>query len=336
MGLFDDLPILGPSEVVFGLEHMVESRLKQTKDPTEWSVLLKWVGYTNTRVLVEGICHGRLEGVMAGKGSFLEPDEIASDEIVAKIIEAQRGNLDFLVDELMWFLGAVEGDPVCSEMSRDEYRAWLEYGFEHLADLYRGEPVDPSRWVADMAASWLGGGYRSIESSLHGTLVFLHLLVPIVRNAFAGNPSQQLEAVETVLDAYRKDVQGHLDAYSALVREVCESARGSRAEHADSVRFDELLVAKAGGAPADPGVPLTAREAEVLHLVGLGYENGEISSRLNLSQNTVKGHIRTLLMKTALHNRTQLALYAVTRGFCSQSEVSTALRDTQESGGLAV
>lgn len=256
-----------------------------------------------------------------------------SDEIVAKIIKTQRDNLDFLADELMWFLGTVEGDPACSEMSRDEYRAWLEYGFDHLADLYRGKPVEGSRWVADMAASWLGGGYRSIESSLHGTLVFLHLLVPMVRNAFAGNPSQQLEAVETVLDAYRKDIQGHLDVYSALVGEVCESARGSRAERADSVRFDELLAAKVGGAPDDPDVPLTAREVEVLHLVGLGYENGEISGRLSLSQNTVKGHIRTLLMKTSLHNRTQLALYAVTRGVCSQSEVSRALRDSQESEG---
>lgn len=262
----------------------------------------------------------------------MEIDDAASEEVVAKIVEVQRDNLDFLIDEMMWFLGTVEGDPAFSEKSRDEYRAWFEFGCDHLADLYRGEAVDESRWVADMAAAWLGGGYRSIELSLHGTLVFLYLLVPIVRNAFAGNPSQQLVAVETVLNAYRKDIQGHIDAYSAIVGEVCESARGSNAEHADSIRFDELIAAEASGGVDDSEVPLSAREVEVLRLIGLGFENGEISAQLHISQNTVKGHIRTLLMKTALHNRTQLALYAVARGLCSHAEIASALRDAREGG----
>ena len=260
----------------------------------------------------------------------METRSVAAEEIVDKIVETQRENLDFLAGELSWFHTTVEGGLVRSGMSRSEYRAWLEYGLNHLADLYRGKPVEESRWTADMAASWLGGGYRSIEVSLHGTLVFVYLLVPLVRNAFADDPSKQLEAVEVVLEAYRTSIQGHLDAYSAIVGEICEGARGSRVERADAVRFDELLTEKVGGAPEDPDVALTAREAEVLRLIGLGYENGEIGASLQISQNTVKGHIRTLLMKTALHNRTQLALYAVTRGLCSHAEVARALKASQE------
>ena len=257
-------------------------------------------------------------------------DADEADEIIAKIIETQKANLDFLTDELIWFQTSVDETPSFLEMSREQCRAWLEYGFDHLSDVHWGKAVDEAQWTSDMAASWVGAGYRGIEASLHGTLVFVHLLVPLVRNAFADDPIRQLRATEIILGTYRKSIRGHLKAYEAIVGEVCEAARGSRAEHADAVRFDELLTAKTAGLPEDADVALTEREKEVLKLVGLGYENGEICARLHISQNTVKGHIRTLLMKTTLHNRTQLALYAVASGLCSHSEISLALKSARE------
>ena len=265
-----------------------------------------------------------------GGGGALKARSIATDEIIDKIIETQTANLDFLTDELIWFHTTIDETRAFSEMSRSECRAWLEYGLNHLADLYRGKDIEESKWTIDMATSWVCGGYRGIEASLHGTLVFVHLLVPLVRNAFADDPAQQLQAIEIVLDAYRTCLQGHLEAYTAIVNEVCEAARSSRIEHADSARFDDLLVAKVGAAPESHEIALTDREIEVLQLVGLGYENGEISARLRISQNPVKGHIRTLLPKTALPNRTQLALSAITRGLCSRPEITEALRNAQE------
>lgn len=60
--------------------------------------------------------------------------------------------------------------------------------------------------------------------------------------------------------------------------------------------------------------PLTARELEVLHLVAAGSPNKEIASRLMVSENTVKFHLRNVMEKLQLRNRTQLAAYAINKG----------------------
>ena len=66
-----------------------------------------------------------------------------------------------------------------------------------------------------------------------------------------------------------------------------------------------------GGAPparpaATPGAPrLSAREQEVLRLVAAGYSNVMIASRLNLSENTIKGHVESLLTHLNARNRAE-------------------------------
>lgn len=65
---------------------------------------------------------------------------------------------------------------------------------------------------------------------------------------------------------------------------------------------------------ADPVQPLTAREIEVLELVVKGDSNKEIAEALCLTENTVKFHLRGILEKLHLHNRVQVAVYAVTTG----------------------
>lgn len=57
--------------------------------------------------------------------------------------------------------------------------------------------------------------------------------------------------------------------------------------------------------------PLTAREREIMGLIGIGLSNRQIAERLYLSQATVKTHITHLLQKLGLENRTEAALYAV-------------------------
>jgi DNA-binding CsgD family transcriptional regulator len=54
------------------------------------------------------------------------------------------------------------------------------------------------------------------------------------------------------------------------------------------------------------GVPrLSGREQEVLRLVAAGYSNSMIASRLNLSENTIKGHVETLLTHLNARNRAE-------------------------------
>ncbi|MFG6496453.1 response regulator transcription factor [Fictibacillus sp. UD] len=59
---------------------------------------------------------------------------------------------------------------------------------------------------------------------------------------------------------------------------------------------------------------LSARELEVLQLVAKGHSNKEISNSLNISENTVKTHMKNILGKLQLENRVQLASYAYNNG----------------------
>jgi DNA-binding NarL/FixJ family response regulator len=56
---------------------------------------------------------------------------------------------------------------------------------------------------------------------------------------------------------------------------------------------------------------LSPREMDVLILVARGFGNKEIGEQLNLSEITVRNYISTMLEKLHLHNRVELAVYAV-------------------------
>ena len=56
---------------------------------------------------------------------------------------------------------------------------------------------------------------------------------------------------------------------------------------------------------------LTDRELQVLRLAADGLTNRQIGRRLQISENTVKNHIRNILEKLHLHSRMEAVLYAV-------------------------
>jgi DNA-binding NarL/FixJ family response regulator len=49
----------------------------------------------------------------------------------------------------------------------------------------------------------------------------------------------------------------------------------------------------------------------VLELISQGASNKQISAALHISQTTVRSHVRSLMQKLDLENRTQLAVYGV-------------------------
>ena len=59
---------------------------------------------------------------------------------------------------------------------------------------------------------------------------------------------------------------------------------------------------------------LTRREAEVFCYIGKGYSNKEIGEKLYISENTIKGHVHSILSKLSLKNRREIAAYALKRG----------------------
>jgi len=54
-----------------------------------------------------------------------------------------------------------------------------------------------------------------------------------------------------------------------------------------------------------PGVSLTRREQEVLHLLAAGASNQDIAQTLVISLDTVKKHVSNLLGKLGASSRTQ-------------------------------
>ena len=56
--------------------------------------------------------------------------------------------------------------------------------------------------------------------------------------------------------------------------------------------------------------PLTGRELQVLALLAEGLPNKAIAAHLHLSVRTVESHVRHVLTKAGLNNRTQLATWA--------------------------
>ncbi|MGH7803471.1 MAG: LuxR C-terminal-related transcriptional regulator [Candidatus Binatia bacterium] len=59
---------------------------------------------------------------------------------------------------------------------------------------------------------------------------------------------------------------------------------------------------------------LTAREREIVALVGQGLRNSEIAARLFISELTVKTHLNNVFQKLPVRDRVELALFAVRAG----------------------
>jgi DNA-binding NarL/FixJ family response regulator len=58
-------------------------------------------------------------------------------------------------------------------------------------------------------------------------------------------------------------------------------------------------------------VELTPTEMRVVQYVARGMANREIADELNVSQRTIESHVSNMLGKTGLHNRTELARWAL-------------------------
>ena len=97
-----------------------------------------------------------------------------------------------------------------------------------------------------------------------------------------------------------------------------EVAAAIRAVHRGGLGLDPM-VARRLLAPLRPGAPdaapaLTARELDVLRLIGEGMANKEIATALALSERTVRTHVSSILGKLGLSSRTQAALWAAREG----------------------
>lgn len=87
-------------------------------------------------------------------------------------------------------------------------------------------------------------------------------------------------------------------------------------------QFQEVAPLQAEEAGDELFLPLSPREMEILQLIARGMSNKEIAKELQISRQTVKNHMTSILRKLAVNDRTQAAIYALRRGWIR-------LQDTQ-------
>jgi DNA-binding CsgD family transcriptional regulator len=92
-------------------------------------------------------------------------------------------------------------------------------------------------------------------------------------------------------------------------RHVPDAAGEPRAPGARNVHAVPDIVARNLDGPL-----LSPREKEVLRHIVAGSSNKVIAKAMTITEDTVRGHVKSIFRKTGLENRTQAALWAVTLG----------------------
>jgi two-component system nitrate/nitrite response regulator NarL len=76
----------------------------------------------------------------------------------------------------------------------------------------------------------------------------------------------------------------------------------------------------AGANTSELGNALSPRERQILHCLVEGLPNKSIARNLATSEATVKVHLKMLLRKLRIQNRTQAAVWALNHGFCQSDD----------------
>jgi DNA-binding NarL/FixJ family response regulator len=149
--------------------------------------------------------------------------------------------------------------------------------------------------------------------------------VEVIQGLLAARPELRVLVLSAsgehsdVLDAVKAGATGYL-MKSAKREEFLDAVRRTAGGHAvftaglAGLVLGEFrrMAAEPAGAQAAPS--LTDRETEVLRLVAKGLSYKQIAERLVLSHRTVQNHVQNTLSKLQLHNRVELARYAIERG----------------------
>ncbi|GAA2666085.1 MULTISPECIES: response regulator transcription factor [Actinosynnema] len=129
---------------------------------------------------------------------------------------------------------------------------------------------------------------------------------------------------DDVLEAVKAGASGYL-VKSASAEELVEAV--NRTAAGDAVFTSGLAGLVLGeyrrmaAAPDEVDRPqLTERETEVLRLVAKGLTARQIATRLVISHRTVENHVQSTLRKLQLHNRVELARYAIEHGLDGDPE----------------
>jgi DNA-binding NarL/FixJ family response regulator len=184
-----------------------------------------------------------------------------------------------------------------------------------------------------VAAVGEGGQAVRVAAAVHPDVVVLDLQLPdqsgvdvihgllgeaprtrVLVLSASGEQRDVLEAVKAGATGYLVKSAGH-DEFVDAVRRTADGEAVFTAGLAGLVLGEYRRLATTPSTSDSSDAPrLTERETEVLRLVAKGLSYKQIAERLVLSHRTVQNHVQNTLNKLQLHNRVELARYAIEQG----------------------
>lgn len=212
-------------------------------------------------------------------------------------------------------------EPRVSVMVVDDHPIWrdgvardlTEHGFDVRATAAEGEAavrisqaVRPDVVLMDLHLDRTSGvaATRAITTALPSTKV-------LVLSA-SGEHEDVLEAVKAGASGYLVKSASALELMDAVHR----TAAGDPVFTPGLAGLVLGEYRRMADTPTDGPAPpqLTQRETEVLRLVAKGMTARQIADKLVLSHRTIENHVQSTLRKLQLHNRVELARYAIEHG----------------------
>jgi len=119
---------------------------------------------------------------------------------------------------------------------------------------------------------------------------------------------------EDVSAALREGADGYLLKDSEpedLLPAIRKAAMGEQVFSPQLTKVLAMALSERQQVKRDLKAALTNRELEILKLIAKGFTNKQIGSQLNITEATVKVHVKNLLKKLLLKSRLEAALWAV-------------------------
>ncbi|MDJ0844133.1 response regulator transcription factor [Crocosphaera sp.] len=128
--------------------------------------------------------------------------------------------------------------------------------------------------------------------------------VPVMFLSAKGQSQDRVKGLNTGADVYMVKPFEPEELVAQVESSLKQASRLMR--HKNHISLDD-----SNRIQVPSNVELTPTETKVVQLVAQGLSNRDVAEKLSVSQRTIESHVSNMLNKTNLHNRTELARWAI-------------------------